>query len=125
MSKSARSVFVFGIYLALLGSVLVVAPNVLLSLFGVALTDEVWIRVVGVLVIGVSFVLGFVALVALLAAAFVMAAIIGVRVWWLNRKPGTRPKNHVNQAGETATSTEIIEGEFRVVGPDKDRDSTQ
>ena len=81
--------------------------------------------VVGVLVIGVSFVLGFVALVALLAAAVVMAAIIGVRVWWLNRKLGTRPKNHVNQAGETATSTEIIEGEFRVVGPDKDRDSTQ
>ncbi len=41
--------------------------------------------VVGVLVIAVSFVLG---LVALVATAIVLAAIIGVRVWWLKRKFG-------------------------------------
>lgn len=81
--------------------------------------------VVGVLVIAVSFVLGIVALVALIAAAVVMAAIIGVRVWWLNRKLGARQKSHVNQQGESATASKIIEGEFRVVGPEKDRDSTQ
>jgi amino acid transporter len=81
--------------------------------------------VVGVLVIAVSFVLGVVALVALLAAAVVMAAVIGVRVWWLKRKIGTRQKNHVNQTGKTTTNAEIIEGEFRVVTHEKDRDSTQ
>jgi len=81
--------------------------------------------VVGVLVIGVSFVLGVVALVALIAAAVVLAAVIGVRVWWLNRKLGARQKNHVNQTGETVSGTKIIEGEFRVVGPDKDRDAPQ
>ena len=81
--------------------------------------------IVGALVIAVSFVLGFVALVALLAAAAVLAAVVGVRVWWLNRKLGGRQKNHVNQKGETVSGTKIIEGEFRVVGPDKDRDAPQ
>lgn len=81
--------------------------------------------VVGVLVIAVSFVLGLVALVALVAAAIVLAAIIGVRVWWLKRKLGTRQNFTVNHKGESATGAEIIEGEFRVVGPNKDRDSTE
>jgi len=81
--------------------------------------------VVGVLVVAVSFVLGVVALVALLAAAVVMAAIIGVRVWWLNRKIGKRRTDHGDQAGNTTSSAEIIEGEFRVVTHDRDRDDTQ
>lgn len=84
---------------------------------------NVLVIVVGVIVIGVSFVLGVVAFVALLAAAMVMAAIIGVRVWWLNRKLGSRQKGHVNQERGSASGSEIIEGEFRVVGPDKHRDS--
>jgi uncharacterized membrane protein YphA (DoxX/SURF4 family) len=86
---------------------------------------NVLVILVGALVIGVSFVLGVVALVALVAAAVVLAAIIGVRVWWLNRKIGTRRKNHVNQPGQTATSARIIEGEFREVGQDKDRDASR
>jgi hypothetical protein len=51
MNGSARSLFVFSIYLLLLGPMLVLAPNVLLALFNVSATDEVWIRVLGVLVI--------------------------------------------------------------------------
>ena len=55
MSKSALSVFVFGIYLLVLGIVLVVAPNFLLGIFSVPSTSEVWIRVAGVLVLILSF----------------------------------------------------------------------
>ncbi len=55
MSKSARSLFVFSIYLFVLGMILLVIPNVLLTLFGLPKTNEVWIRVVGMLV----FILGF------------------------------------------------------------------
>jgi hypothetical protein len=51
MSKSARSVFVFGLYLVVLGIVLLVAPNFLLGIFAVPSTTEVWIRVVGMLVL--------------------------------------------------------------------------
>lgn len=51
MNKSARSLFIFGVYMLLLGATLVLVPNVLLALFHVPTTDEVWIRVLGVLVI--------------------------------------------------------------------------
>ncbi len=81
--------------------------------------------VVGAVVIGVSFVLGVVAFVALASAVLVMGAIIGVRVWWLNRKLGARQNNPMNQKGNSATGNEIIEGEFRVIGSDKDPDSTR
>ena len=55
MSNSARSVFVFGVYLAVLGIVLVVAPNFLLGIFLIPSTTEVWIRVVGMLVLFLAF----------------------------------------------------------------------
>ncbi len=55
MSKSALSVFVFGLYLAVLGIILIVVPNILLGLFSFPSTNEVWIRVVGVLVIILAF----------------------------------------------------------------------
>lgn len=49
MSNSARSLFVFGIYLVVLSLVLLVSPNLLLGTFSLTTTSEVWIRVVGVL----------------------------------------------------------------------------
>src|SRR5205085_4657711 len=51
LSSPAKSLFVFGIYLLLLGALLVLAPNPMLALFRMAPTVEVWIRVVGMLVL--------------------------------------------------------------------------
>ncbi|WP_317203366.1 hypothetical protein [Janthinobacterium sp.] len=50
MSKSAFSAKVFAIYLFVVGAVLIVAPNFLLSIFRISPTSEVWIHVVGVTV---------------------------------------------------------------------------
>jgi hypothetical protein len=55
MSKGAVSIFVFGLYLLLVGPVLVLVPNLLLSVFAIPETSEVWIRVLGV----VAAVLGY------------------------------------------------------------------
>jgi hypothetical protein len=55
MSNSAKSVFVFAIYLVLLGITLLVVPNVLLTLFAYPTTNEVWIRVVGMLLVLLAF----------------------------------------------------------------------
>ena len=55
MSKGAKSLFVFGIYMVVLGITLLVVPNVLLALFGLPATNEVWIRVVGMLVCLLAF----------------------------------------------------------------------
>ena len=51
MSYPARTIFWFGCYLLVLGTVLVLSPNALLTLFRVAPTVEVWIRVTGMLVL--------------------------------------------------------------------------
>ena len=55
MSKSARSLFVFGWYVGVLGLVLVTMPNPLLQIFQLSTTNEVWIRVVGMLLIILCF----------------------------------------------------------------------
>ena len=55
MSKAARSLLVFSIYLMVMGAVLTIAPNALLGLLHLPPTGEVWIRIVGML----AFILGF------------------------------------------------------------------
>jgi hypothetical protein len=54
MSAAARSVLVFGVYLVFLGVTLVVAPNLLLTIFTFPPTGEVWIRVAGVLTLCIA-----------------------------------------------------------------------
>ena len=54
MSPAAKSVFTFGFYLSILGIILVVVPNLILTIFGLPETEEVWIRVVGVVVLALA-----------------------------------------------------------------------
>jgi UPF0716 family protein affecting phage T7 exclusion len=73
----------------------------------------------GIVVIGVTVVAGFFAFVVLAAVVSVAAAVLGIRVWWFNRKLGRQsaPKAGASRARTTAG---VIEGEYKVV--DKDRD---
>lgn len=50
MTKSAQTLFFFALYLFGVSVVLLVAPNLLLTTFRLPPTEEVWIRVVGMLV---------------------------------------------------------------------------
>ena len=71
--------------------------------------------IVGALVIGVSLVLGFVAFVILAAFLIVFAAIVGIRMWWFNRKlqkSGTTTRSYT---AERRGPDGAIEGEFHVV----------
>lgn len=54
MSRAARSLFAFGIYLEGLAIVLIIWPNALLRVFGVPPTHEVWIRMLGVLALNIG-----------------------------------------------------------------------
>jgi hypothetical protein len=54
MSNGARSVYVFGIYLIVLGSILVGSPNTLLAIFGLPAATDPWIRVLGVTVMAIG-----------------------------------------------------------------------
>jgi hypothetical protein len=55
MRSSALSIKAFGVYVILTGIGLVVAPAMLLSLFGFAAPTEIWIRVLGALAVVVGY----------------------------------------------------------------------
>ena len=76
--------------------------------------------VAGILVVGLAIVLGFFAFVALSAIVLVSAAVIGIRVWWLNRKlRAGGAGGQASAAGSDARApVDVIEGEYRVVGKD-------
>ena len=55
MSRSAQSVFVFGLYLIAVGGALVAIPNPVLGLLGFPASSEIWPRIVGVLALVLAF----------------------------------------------------------------------
>ncbi len=50
MSPAAKSIFVFGIYVLAAGLTLMLVPNLALALAGLPTTNEIWIRVMGMIV---------------------------------------------------------------------------
>ena len=55
MSRPARSVFVFGLYLIVVGFALVALPDTLLALLRFPATHEIWPRVVGVVALVLAY----------------------------------------------------------------------
>lgn len=55
MSNGAKSMLVYGIYYLGAGATLLIIPNVFLGMLGLPPTDEVWIRVIGMLLFLLSF----------------------------------------------------------------------
>lgn len=58
MSPASRSLYYFGFYLLVTAITLTVMPNMLLSVFGMPETTEVWIRVLGTVVfsLGIAYI---------------------------------------------------------------------
>ena len=54
MQRAAQSIRIFGLYTIVLGIGLMLVPNLLLSLFAIPATSEVWIRVVGLLAVNIG-----------------------------------------------------------------------
>ncbi|MGB5247853.1 MAG: hypothetical protein WBM54_03365 [Woeseia sp.] len=75
---------------------------------------------VGIVMIGLSLVLGVVAFVAIGSIVLVMAAIIGIRVWWLQRRLRKQGMHAPERPRPVDAETEVIEGEYRVVSRDVD-----
>ena len=55
MSKAAKTIVGFGIYMAVTGIVLVVSPNTLLGILRLPLTQEPWIRLLGMFMVIVGY----------------------------------------------------------------------
>lgn len=55
MQAAAKSVFYFGIYLVVVGLQLLFIPQIFFNVFRLGNVHDVWIRVVGVLVLGIAY----------------------------------------------------------------------
>ncbi|MGB5164143.1 MAG: hypothetical protein WBN61_02710 [Woeseiaceae bacterium] len=72
--------------------------------------------VIGALAIGASIVLGFFAFIVLASIVLIMASVIGIRVWWFNRKLQKATKKSAGQPQAGG----VIEGEYHVIVEDRD-----
>ena len=77
--------------------------------------------IVGALAIGASLILGIAALIVFGSIVLVFAALVGIRVWWFNRRLSRQVKSASRDS--RAQKTEIIEGEYHVVSTVRARDS--
>lgn len=50
VDNATKSIVYFGVYMVVVGLIVVFFPNVLLSLFGLPTTSEVWLRLGGLLI---------------------------------------------------------------------------
>ncbi len=73
--------------------------------------------IVGTLAIAASIVLGFLAFVVLGSILIVLAAIVGIRLWWFNRKLRKSAKGGPAAPGDRTA----IEGEFHVVVEEREK----
>lgn len=76
--------------------------------------------IVGALIIGAAIILGVFALVALGAIMLVLAAVLGIRLWWHGRKSAKYRRKEVRQEEIRSSGKSIIEGEYRVVSEHHD-----
>ena len=83
---------------------------------------NLFVIVVGALVIGVSVVLGFVAFVVLGSILVVLASVVGLRLWWFNRKLRRPASNNQgsHQSRHQGGNGGVIEGEFQVLDDRRD-----
>lgn len=79
---------------------------------------NIFVILAGAVIIAVSVVLGFFAFVVLGSIVAVLAAVIGLRLWWFNRK--LRKRGPGTDAGSRSNSVTYIEGEYQVVEKDRE-----
>ncbi|HNP37713.1 MAG TPA: hypothetical protein PKK10_17865 [Woeseiaceae bacterium] len=85
--------------------------------------------IVGALAIGASIVLGFFAFLVLSGLILIFVSIVGVRVWWFQRKMRKAAGRNGTAEPRAQSESQVIEGEFRVVdhrtGPAAAKGKTQ
>ena len=79
---------------------------------------NIFVIIVGALAITASLVLGFFAFVIVGSIVLILAAIVGLRVWWFKRTLERRSRS--GKGGDGGSGSGVIEGEYRVVAEDGD-----
>ncbi len=83
---------------------------------------NVLVVIVAALAIGAMIVLGVVAFVALGGIILLLAAALGVRMWWHERKLPKHSGTATGRGRSGPGDNTVIEGECRVISVDRDED---
>jgi uncharacterized iron-regulated membrane protein len=79
--------------------------------------------VVGALAVGAAIVFGFFIFLVLAGLVIVLAAIVGLRIWWAGRKLRKLEETAAKRTpGRAAGAQKVIEGEYHVVSTRRDRE---
>ena len=78
--------------------------------------------IAGTLMIAASLVIGFFAFVVLGSAFLILAAVVGIRLWWLRRKMARAGRHGTAPSSEQDAS--MIEGEYTVIVREERRAET-
>ncbi len=76
---------------------------------------------VGTVAILASIIVGFFAAVVLGAALLILAAFVGIRLWWLRRKMSASGAASRSGSSAQRAGAQTIEGEYRVIVDSRDR----
>lgn len=74
---------------------------------------NILVVIAGIIIISLSLALGFFVFLGIAGFVLFMAAVIGIRNWWYQRRFGVRPKSPPRR--ETPGGKEVIEGEYREI----------
>jgi hypothetical protein len=78
--------------------------------------------IAGALAIGAAIVFGFVMFLLLAAIVVVLAAVVGIRIWWVGRRLRKLQETAMKQHSGRHDEAGIIEGEYHVVSSHRTRD---
>ena len=76
--------------------------------------------IVGTIAILASIVVGFFAAIVLGAALLILAAFIGIRIWWLRRKMAGSNTTPATGSSTHRVNTQTIEGEYHIIVDERD-----
>lgn len=71
--------------------------------------------IVGALAVCAALVLGFFAFIVLSGIVLVLAAIVGIRLWWFGRKLKREARTASGEQDGQSSASRVIEGEYTVV----------
>ena len=83
---------------------------------------NVLVVIVGAFAIGAAIVFGVFAFVVLIGIILVLAAVLGIRMWWLGRKLPKHQESVSEQSRSKSDHQTVIEGEYQVISAKQDKD---
>ena len=83
---------------------------------------NVLVVIVGAFALGAAIIFGVFAFVVLIVIILILAAVLGIRMWWLGRQLSKNQESVSEQSRSKPDHQTVIEGEYQVISAKQDKD---